>query len=102
MNRLQEALETIKNNKVYAVGVNLHLHYDQDDTYDFTGENVINVSVKVKEFDQLSNCERFMIRQFPIDLEGVSVEECKKKHTEVFEIVHNQYEASTKREYIHR
>lgn len=101
MEQLTKAIEFIKENKVYGVDISLHLHFDRDEEYDYTGLHSVNVNVMVKRFDKYIGKERSVIQSHEIDLEGLSIEDCRKKHIEVYEMVRSVYESAISREFIH-
>ncbi len=93
MEKINRVAELVKNQGCVKAGVTLHLHYDKDEEYDYTGMH--NVSIYVYKTDKLCNV-------ITIDLDDVSVEDCKKAHLNIFEEVKKFYPQVTKKEIVHR
>lgn len=64
-----KVIERMNSEEYYKVEAVLHLHYDKDDQYDYTGEH----SIRVNFWKQEKHC----FVDGSIDLNGVNEKECK-------------------------
>jgi hypothetical protein len=83
--RIQEGCDKVE--------VNLHLHFDRDDDFDYTGCHTLSVNVwKDKRYCMTHS----------IDLEGWAVIDCRKEHMRVFNEVRKHYPLANRREFEHK
>jgi hypothetical protein len=95
---LTDITDSLNNYLLVNIGnkhtVNLHLHYDRDDEFDFNGMHNIHIST-------YAAAER-VYKTFYIELENESPTTCHKVLDDVLKIVKEFDPTAIKKEYIHR
>lgn len=98
---LDRALNLMNKTKVYEANVILHLHFDQDEEWDYRGEHSISIEAKVKEYDKVTQSDRFVVQCFTHDMTGESVDSCKEKHEDIFKKIKEVYSETKKKSFTH-
>lgn len=102
MRAVEKALQFIKDNGVKGASVTLHLHYDSDEDYDYTGMHSINIGIEVLRYDEELRFSRSVTHQFTIDLDDVDEAKCREVHTEVYHIIEEKIPQTNKSVFIHK
>jgi hypothetical protein len=90
---LDKMAKYIEENGCVKLEMILHLHFDKDDEFDYTGGHTIHMNVHKKERE---------IKSYLIDLEGLSVDNCRAIQSNVLVYVKSFYPNATTREITHK
>lgn len=86
------------NGKDYEkVNVILHLHFDNDEEFDYTGMHSIAIDVWMNKEPN----KQQVVKCYGIDLEGYNVEDCRKEHEKILTMMKDNYSNIIEREMTH-
>jgi hypothetical protein len=99
--QLSKVIKFMDEKNFLGVKVSLHLHFDKDEDFDYTGMHTIDVSVDTMEYNELVKADRHVCHSHQINLEGWSVEDCRKEYEKVYQEIRKIYSDVKKAEYTH-